>query len=76
MSVKKLYHCVSGLRATFYSAFSSPSLGITWAIVTFLSGLLYLIYNERKRQIVEEAETDAAELESSDEGTGIEAHLT
>ncbi|HEU4344220.1 MAG TPA: hypothetical protein VFU31_21900 [Candidatus Binatia bacterium] len=49
MAFKRLYHSVMCARAALYSAFGSPSFGITWSLVTFLSGLLYLIYDDHKR---------------------------
>jgi hypothetical protein len=77
MGLRRLYHSVSSARAAFYSAFSAPNLGMTWAVVTFLSGLLYLIYNQHKSQTVEaELESDSAKLESSGEDQQIEAHVT
>lgn len=77
MQLKGLYDSVGSARAAFYSAFSAPNLGMTWAVVTFLSGLLYLAYRQHKPQIVEaELENDSAELESSGEDRQIEAHLT
>ena len=75
MALKRLYHSVSCARAAFYSAFGSPNLGVTWAVVTFLSGLFYLIYNQHRRQIVSaEPKNVAAELESGGEDRTIEAH--
>jgi len=47
---KRLYHSVTQARSVCYSAFGSPGLGITWSLVTLLSGLIYLIYDERKRR--------------------------
>ena len=49
MLLKNLYQSASYTRAALYSAFSSPSCGITWCVVAFLSGVLYLIYDEHKR---------------------------
>ena len=55
-------------RDAFYSAFSTPSYGITWSVVTFLSGLFYLVYKERRRYNLEaEPEQVVAELEGSGE---------
>jgi len=48
MPLKRLYQSVSCARAALYAAFGSPGFGITWSVVTFLSGLLYLIYDEHK----------------------------
>jgi hypothetical protein len=77
MALKRLYDSVSCARAAFYSAFSSPNMGMTWAVVTFLTGVLYLIYNQLKPQIVEaELESEPAGPESSGEEQQIEAHLT
>ena len=53
MPLKRLYQSVSCARAALYAAFGSPGFGITWSVVTFLSGLLYLIYDEHKRRNVE-----------------------
>jgi len=50
MPFKRLYHSVTHVRSVCYSAFGSPGLGITWSLVTLLSGLIYLIYDERKRR--------------------------
>lgn len=44
---------MSSLHAAFYAAFGSPSLGITWSIVTFLSALLYLVYDKHNRRMIE-----------------------
>jgi hypothetical protein len=66
MPLKRLYQSVSGARAALYAAFGSPGFGITWSVVTFLSGLLYLIYAEHKRRNVEAGhKEDSAELEST-----------
>jgi hypothetical protein len=50
MPFQRLYCSVAHVRSVCYSAFGSPNLGITWSLVTLLSGLIYLIYNERKRR--------------------------
>jgi hypothetical protein len=50
MSFKKLYHSVTHVRTVFYSAFGSPGLGVTWSLLTFGAGLVYLIYDQRKRR--------------------------
>jgi hypothetical protein len=47
---KRFYHSVKHARSVCYSAFGSPGLGITWSLVALLSGLIYLIYDERKRR--------------------------
>jgi hypothetical protein len=44
---------LSCARAALYATFGSPGFGITWSVVTFLSGLLYLIYDEHRRRNVE-----------------------
>ena len=55
-------------RDAFYSAFSSPSYGITWSVVTFLTGLFYLVYRERRRRnLAAEPKRVVAELEGSAE---------
>ncbi len=48
--IKSLRHSVMHVRSVCYSAFGSPGLGITWSLVTLLSGLIYLVYDERKRR--------------------------
>lgn len=53
MQLKRLYQSLSCARAALYAAFGSPGFGITWSVVTFLSGLLYLIYDEHRRRNVE-----------------------
>jgi hypothetical protein len=53
MLLKRLSQSASCARAALYAAFGSPGFGITWSVVTFLSGLLYLIYDEHKRRNVE-----------------------
>jgi hypothetical protein len=66
MAFKRLYHSVTRVRSVCYSAFGSPNLGITWSIVTLLSGLIYLIYNERKRRNFQlERKNSAVELGNS-----------
>jgi hypothetical protein len=66
MPLKRLYQSVSCARAALYAAFGSPGFGITWSVVTFLSGLLYLIYDEHRRRNVEAGGNEgAAEIESS-----------
>jgi hypothetical protein len=66
MVLKSLYQLLSYTRAALYSAFSSPGCGITWAVVTFLSGVLYLIYDEHRRHnIVAGRKEDGADLESA-----------
>jgi len=66
MLLKRLSQSVSCARAALYAAFGSPGFGITWSVVTFLSGMLYLIYDEHKRRNVEAGQKeDGAEIESS-----------
>jgi hypothetical protein len=66
MPLKRLYHSASCARAALYAAFGSPGFGITWSVVTFLSGLLYLIYDEHRQRKVEAGhKEDGAELEST-----------
>lgn len=66
MQLKKLHQSVNCARAALYAAFGSPGFGITWSVVTFLSGLLYLIYDEYRRRNVEaEHKEDGAELETA-----------
>jgi hypothetical protein len=54
---KEQYELAMRIRGVCYSAFSSPNLGITWAMLTLVSGLIYLIYSERKRRICGEIGT-------------------
>jgi hypothetical protein len=55
-------------RDAFYSAFSSPSYGITWSAVAFFSGLFYLVYKERRRRnLTADPEEIVTELEGSAE---------
>ena len=69
MPLKRLYRSVSCARAALYAGFGSPSFGITWSIVTFLSGLIYLIYDEHKRRNNGAGRQEAfAELESISQG--------
>ncbi len=66
MPLKRLHQSVSCARAALYATFGSPGFGITWSVVTFLSGLLYLIYDEYRRRNVEAAhKEDGAELEGA-----------
>jgi hypothetical protein len=66
MLLKSLSQSASYTRAALYSAFSSPGCGITWCVVTFLSGVLYLIYREHRRHNVEAGrKEDVAHLESA-----------
>jgi hypothetical protein len=66
MLLGRLYQSVSYTRTALYSAFSSPGCGITWSVVAFLSGVLYLIYNDPKRQNVGAAcKAGVAHLENS-----------
>jgi hypothetical protein len=66
MLLKSLYQLARYTRAALYSAFSSPGCGITWSVVTFLSGVLYLIYDEHKRHNVEAGcKEDIDQLESA-----------
>jgi hypothetical protein len=66
IAFKRLSHSVTHARSVCYSAFASPNLGITWSLVTLLSGLIYLIYHERKRLDVQlERKNGSAELGNS-----------
>lgn len=66
MLLKRLYQSVSSARAPLYSAFSSPGCGITLSVVTFLSGVLYLIYNEHNGHDVQAVcKEGVAHLESN-----------
>jgi hypothetical protein len=61
MLLRTLYRVSNYTRGALYSAFSSPGCGVTWSVVTFLSGVLYLIYNEHKRLNVESTRKKARE---------------
>ena len=54
MPCKGLNELAIRVRGVCYSAFSSPNLGITWAMFSLVSGLIYLIYAERKVRIFDE----------------------
>ncbi len=54
MPFKGLNELAIRIRGVCYSAFSSPHLGITWAMLTLVSGLIYLMYAERKGRIFDE----------------------
>jgi hypothetical protein len=57
MSLKRLYHSAGSLHRAFYAAFGSPSVGITWSVMSFLSSLFFLIYDEHNRPIIEPSPT-------------------
>jgi hypothetical protein len=66
MPLKRLCRSLSCARAALYAGFGTPTFGITWSIVTFLSGLAYLIYDDRKRRNKEaKRQQDLSELENS-----------
>lgn len=50
MPFKGINEVAIRIRGVCYSAFSSPNLGVTWAMLALVSGLIYLIYAEWKRQ--------------------------
>lgn len=50
MPLKRLRRSLSCARAAIYAGFGTPTFGITWSIVTFVSGLIYVIYDDRKRR--------------------------
>ncbi|HEY7318852.1 MAG TPA: hypothetical protein VIE89_14855 [Candidatus Binatia bacterium] len=50
MPFKRLYRSLNCARAALYAGFGTPTFGITWSIVTFLTGLIYVIYDDRKRR--------------------------
>jgi len=63
---QRLCHALTQVRALCYSAFGSPNLGITWALVTLVSGLIYLAYKERKRRnFTQERARDKGKLDNS-----------
>ena len=67
---KKLYHSVTHVRTVCYSAFGSPGLGITWSLLTFGAGLIYLIYDQRKRRNLQpDRQYAPIELQNSSEPT-------
>jgi len=68
-SFKKLYHSVTHVRTVFYSAFGSPGLGITWSLLTFGAGLVYLMYDQRKRNLQPDRQYATIELQNSSEPT-------
>ena len=69
MPLKRLYRSVGCARDALYATFGSPSFGITWCILTFLSGLFYLIYDDHKRRKNEAGPQEAfAELENISQG--------
>jgi hypothetical protein len=74
MPFKRLYDLATRIRGVCYSAFSSPNLGITWAMLTLASGLIYLIYAERKRRICDEMA--ASSHDKDDNASGIKVRLT
>ena len=68
--IKRVRHSVMRVRSVCYSAFGSPGLGITWSLVTLLSGLIYLAYDERKRRNFQlKRKNSTVELENSFEAT-------
>ena len=69
-SFKKLYHSVTHVRTVFYSAFGSPGLGVTWSLLTFGAGLVYLMYDQRKRRDLQQDRQYATiELQNRSEPT-------
>jgi hypothetical protein len=70
ISFKRLYHSVTHVRTVCYSAFGSPGYGITWSLLTFGAGLVYLIYDQRKRRNLQpDRENATVELQNSSEPT-------
>jgi hypothetical protein len=74
MLFKRLYDFATRIRGVCYSAFSSPNLGITWAMLTLISGRIYLIYAERKRRICDQMAASSADKDDNE--SGIEVRLT
>jgi hypothetical protein len=70
MPFKAPYELTTRIRGVCYSAFSSPNLGITWAMFSLVSGLIYLIYAERKVRIFDE--TTAGSHDENDHAVGID----
>ena len=67
-SLKKLYHSVTHVRTVFYSAFGSPGLGITWSLLSLGAGVMYLIYDQRKRRNLQpDRQHNTIELQNSSE---------
>ena len=65
MPLKRLCRSLSCARDALYAGFGTPSFGITWSIVTFLSGVAYLIYDDRKRRNTgAKRQRDLSELEN------------
>ena len=50
MSSAKSYHLLTDIRGVCYSAFATPNLGITWAVVSLLGGLICLTYKSYNRR--------------------------
>ena len=65
MPFKAPYELTTRIRGVCYSAFSSPNLGITWAMFSLVSGLIYLIYAERKRRICDEIVASSHDKDSN-----------
>lgn len=65
MPFKELNELAIRIRGVCYSAFSSPHLGITWAMLTLVSGLIYLIYAERKVRVFDEMAASSHDEDSN-----------
>jgi hypothetical protein len=50
VSLPRSRHLLTDIRGVCYSAFATPNLGITWAMVSLLGGLICLTYKRYKRR--------------------------
>ena len=50
MSSPRSCHLLTDIRGVCYSAFATPNLGITWAVVSLLGGLICLTYKRYNRR--------------------------
>ena len=50
MSSPRSYHLLTDIRGVCYSAFATPNLGITWAVVSLVGGLICLTYKRYNRR--------------------------
>jgi hypothetical protein len=46
----KSCHLLTDIRGVYYSAFATPNLGITWAVVSLVGGLICLTYKRYNRR--------------------------
>ena len=50
MSSPRSCHLLTDIRGVCYSAFATPNLGITWAVVSLVGGLICLTYKRHNRR--------------------------